>query len=549
VSSQNTNIQLRYSDNDGASWSAPQQVNDDSSGNSHFWPRVASNPLSGNVAVCWHDCRNSTTDTAVQLFCTMATPTGSSPSFMPNGKVSEGSSVSNQEGVEFGDYAGLAYFQGVAHPSWADTSNSTGDNPNGTANFDAYSNRVTGGAAAHEGDPHLTTVNGVHYDFQGAGEFVALRDYDGLEIQTRQTPIATSFSPGADPHDGLATCVSLNTAVAARVGTHRVTYEPNLSGVPDPSGLQLRVDGVLSTLPTAGIDLGGGARVAPDSAAPGALEIDFPDETTAYVTPGWWASQSKWYLNLDVSHTPALEGTLGVIRNSTWLPALPDGSLLGTMPTALHQRYTDLYQTFANAWRVTDKTSLFDYAPGTSTATFATSGWPLENPPCVLLQTRPVEPVSIDIAREACRQISNSNMKADCIFDVSVTGHRGFAQTYAASQRILRDSTTTTLSDDPDPSQVGEWVKLTATVAAAASSHGVPAGSVQFLIDGANAGEPVRLNTAGRATRETSHLGAGSHTISAAYLPQPGSVYLPSRSVGVQHAVKRCRCDSESTRR
>ena len=37
-------------------------------------------------------------------------------------------------------------------------------------------------------------------------------------------------------------------AVAARVGKHRVTYEPNLSGVPDPSGLQLRVDGTLTTL-------------------------------------------------------------------------------------------------------------------------------------------------------------------------------------------------------------------------------------------------------------------------------------------------------------
>ena len=39
----------------------------------------------------------------------------------------------------------------------------------------------------NDGDPHLTTVGGIHYDFQGAGEFVALRDGNGLEIQTRQT--------------------------------------------------------------------------------------------------------------------------------------------------------------------------------------------------------------------------------------------------------------------------------------------------------------------------------------------------------------------------
>jgi hypothetical protein len=51
---------------------------------------------------------------------------------------------------------------------------------------------------------------------------VALRG-DGVEIQTRQTPIATTFNPGANPYTGLATCVSLNTAVAAKVGSHHVS--------------------------------------------------------------------------------------------------------------------------------------------------------------------------------------------------------------------------------------------------------------------------------------------------------------------------------------
>lgn len=63
--------------------------------------------------------------------------------------------------------------------------------------------------------------NSVNYDFQSAGEFVYLRDADGLEIQTRQTPIATASNPEPNPHTGLASCVSVNTAVAARVGKHR----------------------------------------------------------------------------------------------------------------------------------------------------------------------------------------------------------------------------------------------------------------------------------------------------------------------------------------
>ena len=109
----------------------------------------------------------------------------------------------------------------------------------------------------NDGDPHLTTVSGIQYDFQGAGEFVALRDGNGLDIQTRQTPVATAL-PDANGYTGLKTCVSVNTAVAARVGTRRVTYQSNLSSNPASSGLQLRVDGILTPGPANGLNLGPG---------------------------------------------------------------------------------------------------------------------------------------------------------------------------------------------------------------------------------------------------------------------------------------------------
>src|SRR5262249_40168403 len=136
--SNDTDIMLRFSDDNGATCSNPPiRVNDDSPGRSQFLPKIAVNPLSGNVGICWHDARNSATNTAMQVFCTIATPTGPSPTFMPNVQISEGSSTSTGAGVEFGDYSGLAYFQGLAHPVWGDTSNSKMNNPDGTANFDA----------------------------------------------------------------------------------------------------------------------------------------------------------------------------------------------------------------------------------------------------------------------------------------------------------------------------------------------------------------------------------------------------------------------------
>jgi hypothetical protein len=313
------------------------------------------------------------------------------------------------------------------------------------------------GSADH-GDPHLTTTNGIHYNFQGAGEYVALRSTDGLEIQTRQSPIATSFQPGADPYDGVATCVSLNTAVAARVAGHRVTYEPNLSGVPDPSGLQLRVDGALTTLGPNGINLGSGGRIAQTSAA-GGIEIDFPDNHVLYVTPGWWASQTQWYLDVDLLQTPpayiapenqaaaaipTTGGLLAAITPPNWLSALPDGTSMGPMPDSVSQRYTDLYNKFGNAWRVTDSTSLFDYAPGTSTSTFTTRSWPPLNAACTIPGKRPVQPTTVSVAERACSVVTSKTEHANCIFDVTVTGNTGFAKTYETDGLVVVGGTPST---------------------------------------------------------------------------------------------------------
>jgi hypothetical protein len=546
-----TDIMLRFSDDDGATWSMPPiRINDDPAApvRSQFLPRIATNPISGNIAVCWHDTRNSATNTAMEEFCTIATPAGASPAFLANEQVGDapstgtGSSppVPGQADIQFGDYSGMTYFQGFVNPIWADVSNSTGDNPDGVNRYDAYTDQVTGGPAANEGDPHLTTVGGVHYDFQSAGEFVALRG-DGVEIQTRQTPIATTFNPGTNPYTGLATCVSLNTAVAAKVGSHRVSYQPNISGVPDPSGLQLRVDGNLTTLDSAGITLAGGGRIV-NSAVGDGITIEFPNGTTLVVTPGWWASQSKWYLNVDAYNTPpAAEGPMGHIPQGSWLPALPDGTTLGAMPTDLHDRYVALNETFANAWRVTDATSLFDYGAGTSTADFTIPAWPLESPPCVI-PTAPSEPqatpLDLAAAQTACAAITEPQRKANCVFDVSVTGETGFAQTYTFTQQLEVGATTTTVADDQDPTTAGTQVTFNARVARLASRAApLPTGTVQFMLDGHNAGNPLSLDANGRASMSTSSLGVGEHQVQAVYQPTAGSDFLASDSNTESHTV------------
>ncbi|HZM04037.1 MAG TPA: hypothetical protein VFC44_13585 [Candidatus Saccharimonadales bacterium] len=57
-SSSNKVIELCSSTNAGATWTAPVQVNDDTTANDHFLPRMAVDPLTGILAFSWLDCRN-----------------------------------------------------------------------------------------------------------------------------------------------------------------------------------------------------------------------------------------------------------------------------------------------------------------------------------------------------------------------------------------------------------------------------------------------------------------------------------------------------------
>ena len=56
--SDNTDIMLQHSDDNGASWSTAVKLNDDHTANSQFNPAIALDQTSGNVAISWYDTRN-----------------------------------------------------------------------------------------------------------------------------------------------------------------------------------------------------------------------------------------------------------------------------------------------------------------------------------------------------------------------------------------------------------------------------------------------------------------------------------------------------------
>jgi hypothetical protein len=372
---------------------------------------------------------------------------------------------------------------------------------------------------ADNGDPHVHTVDGKSYDFQGVGEFILLRDAEGMEVQARHWPVETA-NPVTDPNTGLTSCVSVNTAVAARVGRHRISYQPGRDGT-----LEFYLNGKRASLPREGMDLDT-HRLSAFAVEDGVmgLRVDYASQAVLAVTPYFWESQNIWILNVSVSHTHADEGIMGRMPPGAWLPALPDGTSVGSMPATLHERYVALYKKFANAWRVSNETSLFVYAPGTSTKTFTDVGWPAEKPPCKLKPafrvpgaTVSTANIPIPAARKICRRVGIDELHRDCVFDVATTGDERFAKIYEAEQKLRLHATSVQIVADKLRSEPGEPLTLTATVLPLQCARPTPTGSVAFSIDGVPAGSPVMLDKRGRASFVTARLQRGQHIIRATY--------------------------------
>src|SRR6266545_1173849 len=153
--SDNTDVYVRYSDDNGTTWSNGVRVNDDHTANSQFMPKISLDQTTGNLAVVWYDSRadlgaggSGDTDGIpnddAQFWGAFSTDDGLS--FTSNIQISAGTSNSHVSGnhIDYGDYTGLSFYGGIAHPAWSDNSNSTGTNPDGTLHkLDIYTAAVS----------------------------------------------------------------------------------------------------------------------------------------------------------------------------------------------------------------------------------------------------------------------------------------------------------------------------------------------------------------------------------------------------------------------
>ena len=169
----------------------------------------------------------------------------------------------------------------------------------------------------------------------------------------------------------------------------------------------------------------------------GGRRLEFPDGAILLVTPGLWSANQQWYLNINVLGTPTDAGIMGALAAAAGWPRCRTARRWDRCPRPYRASYNAFNQKFADAWRVADATSLFDYAPGRSTKDYTLAGWPPQKLPCAAPDRPVAEEIGPGRAATLCLAAIGQNQReaelANCTADVAVTGEPGFAKTYAIS--------------------------------------------------------------------------------------------------------------------
>jgi len=199
----------------------------------------------------------------------------------------------------------------------------------------------------HSRDVHLTTFDGLYYNFQAAGEFILTQSTllgNSFQIQIRLQPWGNSPA------------VTVMTQIAAAIGTDRVTFGINRSSF-------VMVDGNPVALSAAQpvLALSGGTLTRITAAT---YQLAWSTGEVATISNG------GSFLNISVFGGPldgpgSMRGLLGRDSGPANDFALPNG-------TVLQQPLTPavLYGQYANAWRITQAQALLDYNTGQTTVTF-----------------------------------------------------------------------------------------------------------------------------------------------------------------------------------
>ncbi len=108
-----TDVWLKKSTDNGTTWSAPIRVNDDGVGNQQFFTWMDIDQTNGNIYIVFYDRRNHT-DNSTDVYLARSTDGGNS---FQNILISETPFIPTSN-VFFGDYTNIAAHNGIIRPIW-----------------------------------------------------------------------------------------------------------------------------------------------------------------------------------------------------------------------------------------------------------------------------------------------------------------------------------------------------------------------------------------------------------------------------------------------
>ena len=294
------------------------------------------------------------------------------------------------------------------------------------------------------GEPHIVTYDANDYSFQTMGEYVLTRAGDGFEVQTRQEKLKDMD-------------VSVNTAAAVRIGSHHAAfYAHEFKGVPTSTS-RAYIDGAPMSIGEDGIKLGDATiRARGDNA----YDVDFAGGR--HISIDFFDWDGAKYLDIDVelpkSERAAFTGLLGNhdgdpkndLRIQNGGLVAPDRSTYRRVATVAGQALPvpvpldaaanaynqQLNRKFGDSWRVTDASTLFDYGAGQSSASFTDTTFPKR-----FFSLGSLDQQAVADAEAACHAaMVPTELINGCIYDVAVTGSKGFANSLAqfAAQAFKR---------------------------------------------------------------------------------------------------------------
>jgi len=240
------------------------------------------------------------------------------------------------------------------------------------------------------GDVHISTLDGLRFNFQAVGEF--------LLIEAEDHDLAVQFRTRAS-----GSYVSVNSAAAMQVAGDVVGFyvEPHHRVVVDGETVAIDEGGTML--------LDGGGKI--HHVASNRYQVVWPDSSVVEVT--------MYPSTLSIGGRLA-DGLAGMVRG---VAGDFDGDPGNDLVTPEGERfgtgigYEELYDIYGHSWRITQEDSLFEYGPGETTETYTDRDFPRQR-----ITLAALDELAVAAAEEICAPIRHPRIYRDCVLDVAVTG-------------------------------------------------------------------------------------------------------------------------------